>query len=173
MIHVVLTIEWFWKLQIESWHEWDLSTQPLNSVQTLMPAELSGQIDTYMFMYMYLCLYIYIYIYIYTHIYMYTYIYAYIYIYIYIYKKRTYIYKDIYLKIIFLLRKNPDFAISCYLVVFYLVRQPGSCSKWSCFKRFLSCPILKNFAPSMWKSFRRACYAQQIWWITKIIIRIS
>ena len=28
----------------------------------------------------------------------------------------------------------------------------------SCFKRHWSCPFLKNFAPSVWKSVRRACF---------------
>ena len=35
-----------------------------------------------------------------------------------------------------------------------------SCSKLSCFKRPWNCSSLKDFAPSMWKSVRRACYCR-------------
>ena len=39
---MVFTTEVFFEVAIESWPEWDLNPQPLNSVQTLQPTELSG-----------------------------------------------------------------------------------------------------------------------------------
>ena len=39
---MVFTNERFLDVTIESWPEWDLKQQPLNSVQTLKPSELPG-----------------------------------------------------------------------------------------------------------------------------------
>ena len=39
---MVFTTEGFFEVAIESWSEWDLNLQPLNSVQTLYPTELSS-----------------------------------------------------------------------------------------------------------------------------------
>ena len=45
---MVFTTEKFLEIAIESWFEWDLNPRPLNSVQKLKPAELSGHyINTY------------------------------------------------------------------------------------------------------------------------------
>ena len=41
-IYMVFTTEGFLEVAIESWPEWDLNPRPLNSVQTLLPTELSG-----------------------------------------------------------------------------------------------------------------------------------
>ena len=38
---MIFTTERFFEVAIESWPEWDLNPQPLNSVQTLYPTELS------------------------------------------------------------------------------------------------------------------------------------
>ena len=40
--YMTFTTEGFFEVAIESWPEWDLNPQPLNSVQTLSPIELSG-----------------------------------------------------------------------------------------------------------------------------------
>ena len=39
---MVITIDGFFEEAIESWPEWDLSPQPMHSVQILQPTELSG-----------------------------------------------------------------------------------------------------------------------------------
>ena len=62
-IQMVFTNEEFLEIAIKSWSEWDLNPQPLNSVQTLKPAELSRYYIIYIYIYI---LYIYI---IYTYIY--------------------------------------------------------------------------------------------------------
>ena len=41
-MHMVFITEGFFEAVIESWRVWDLNTQPLNSIQTLEPTELSG-----------------------------------------------------------------------------------------------------------------------------------
>ena len=75
-MQMVFTTEEFLEVTIESWSEWDLNSQRLNSVYTLKLTDLP----------LYIYIYIYIYMYIYTYIYMYVYIYTYIYnTYIFIY----------------------------------------------------------------------------------------
>ena len=54
-MQMVYTTEPFLEVAIEGWSEWDLNPQPLNSVQTLKPTELTGH-------YIYINIYIYIYI---------------------------------------------------------------------------------------------------------------
>ena len=39
---MVITTEGFFEVAIEIWLQWDLKPRPLNSVQTLKPAELSA-----------------------------------------------------------------------------------------------------------------------------------
>ena len=39
---MIFTTEGFFEVAIESWPEWDLNPQPLNSIQILKPTELSG-----------------------------------------------------------------------------------------------------------------------------------
>ena len=39
---MVFTTERFFEVAIESWPEWDLNPRPLNSVQMLLPTEISG-----------------------------------------------------------------------------------------------------------------------------------
>ena len=39
---MVFTTDGFFEVAIESWPEWELNPQPLNSVQTLYPTDLSG-----------------------------------------------------------------------------------------------------------------------------------
>ena len=39
---MVFTTEGFFEAALESWPEWDLNPRPLNSVQTLLPIDLSG-----------------------------------------------------------------------------------------------------------------------------------
>ena len=97
MIHVVFITEGFFQVAIESRPAWDLNPQSLNSVQTLLPTELSGHefksqseptlcsylsfilcsvsglISAIAFISRHVCFSIYIYIYIYILIYIYIY----------------------------------------------------------------------------------------------------
>ena len=89
---MVFTTEEFLEVPTESWPELDLNPQPLNSIQTLKPTELSGHIYKYIqhtYIYIHIatlmspgqdetcvCGYTYIYIYIYIHIHIHIYIYT-------------------------------------------------------------------------------------------------
>ena len=47
---MVFTLEEFLEVATEIWPEWDMNPQPLNSVQTLKPTELTGH-NIYIYIY--------------------------------------------------------------------------------------------------------------------------